>query len=201
MLSNLLAAHGATSSFLWGFLKTMVPLPSPSGFALMGAEVARPSSGVAPTAVRLLARVVIPGSAGVCLGATPYYLWARRSGREAVKRWGPRIGIPRHRIETLERRAEKRRGLLVWTLFALPVSPTALAAAAAGLMELDPGRCALLAMTGVVLRISILASIGWAFRFSFGDPIRLFRPEELIVVAAALAAAGWLMRRRMNRPR
>lgn len=198
LTQNFLSAHGAASSFLWGLGKTLLPLPSPSGFVLMGAEVARPAGGSLQTALRLIGRVILPGAAGVTLGSIPYYWWSRRSGKEAVARWGPRFGMSRRRIENLERRAEKRRRLLIWTLFAVPVSPVALASVAAGLTGLDPLTSAVLALTGAFARILLLTSFGWAFRSRFGDPIRLLRPEELFFAAVALAGAGWLLRRRFR---
>lgn len=196
-MQSFLAAHRAAASFLWGVVKTLIPLPSPSGFVLIAAEAARPTAGARQAVARLLTQVVLPGAAGVALGGAPYYLWARRAGRETVARWGPRFGIPARRIEDFERRAERRRAPLVWGLFALPLSPTVLAAVAAGLLELGPGGYAAAALGGAVVRIAAFATVGWALRFRFGDPTRLFRPWQLAASVVAVAAAGWALRRRL----
>jgi membrane protein DedA with SNARE-associated domain len=193
---SFLSAHVAAASFLWGLFKSLMPFPSPSGFVLMAAETARPLAGAREAALRLAVRVVLPGATGVALGGIPYYRWARRGGRESVVRWGHWFGVSRLRVEEFERRGQRRRGLVIWTLFALPLSPTLVAAVAAGLLEAEAGGYAALAFTGAAARCSLLACVGWAFRARFGDPARLVRPWEAAAAAVVVAAAAVLTFRR-----
>lgn len=192
-----LADHWIAASFVWGLLKSLIPLPSPSGFMVISAEVVRRNAGAAATAAKLLLDVVLPGAAGVALGTTPYYLWARLAGIDGVSRWGPALGIKKHRILDLERRAAHRRSLVVWSLYALPVSPCLLAGAAAGVLEIGPWAYAGLAFSGACARCAFLSAVGWVFRNRFGEPARLLRPADMAPAAViAFLAVLFVVRRR-----
>jgi membrane protein DedA with SNARE-associated domain len=199
-MPNFLAGHEALASFVWGLFKSLLPLPSPSGFVLLAAEIVRPAAGAAAAAGRLTTRLVLPGAAGMAIGAAPYYLWARRAGRDAVERWGPIIGISRKRVQDFERRAGRRRELVVWGLFALPLSPILLGAVAAGLLELEPGPYAVASLAGALCRCGLLGAAGYVFRANLGNPVRWVDTRGLAsgLIAAGLAALWILRRRRKN---
>lgn len=184
------------ASFLWGLLKSLIPLPSPSGFMFISAEVVRSRASAGATAAKLLLDVVLPGAAGAALGTTPYYLWARRAGIDAVSRWGPALGIKKKRLLDIERRAAHRRTLVVWSLYALPFSPCLLAGAAAGILGIAPWAYAWLAFTGAFARCVVLAGVGWVFRTRFGEPVRLLRPADAAAAAVLAVLALLLVLRR-----
>ncbi|MFI5345248.1 MAG: VTT domain-containing protein [Elusimicrobiota bacterium] len=185
---NFLTRHLALASFLWGLFKSLAPLPSPSGFVILGAEAARSAAGLRESAGHLFLEVILPGAAGMALGGFPYYFWARSAGREAVKRWGPRFGVSQRRVRSLEARAERHRGALIVGLFALPLTPLLLAAFVAAALDFSPEGYVALAFLGTVVRCSVLTSIGWAFRSHFGDPI--FYVGHWGLAAAGVVAAG-----------
>lgn len=192
-----LADHWIAASFLWGLLKSLIPLPSLSGFMIISAEIVRRNAGAGATAAELLLQVVLPGAAGVAVGTAPYYVWARRAGIETVSRWGPALGIKKRRIQDLERRAARRRELVVWSLFALPLSPSLLAAAAAGVLDIAPWAYGGLAFSGACARCALLAVGGWIFRNRFGEPARLLRPTDTAAAAAiAFLVLVFVVRRR-----
>jgi membrane protein DedA with SNARE-associated domain len=197
-MQHFITTYGYLAVFLLMLAESAcVPIPSELIMPLGGALAA----GAVPGHHLSLALVIVAGVAGNVAGS--YLAWAvgRWGGQAALHRWGSRIWLREHEIETANRWFVRHgpRAVLVGRL--LPVVRTFISLPA-GLAGMRPLRFGVYTAIGCVPWIGALAGAGFAIGASWQKIPNAFHAisyAAAAIVIIALAVGVWFFVRHARR--
>lgn len=138
----------------------LAPIPSPLVMTLAG-SVAE-ASGLALVLLPILALI---GAVGKTIGAYGIYWLANKFEHILTGRFGKFIGVSHKQVLNLNKRLEKggrnREWLVIFTLRALPIMPTAPVSFAAGILQLKQRVYLISTFAGLIMRNLFYLYLGY----------------------------------------
>jgi membrane protein DedA with SNARE-associated domain len=163
-IEHMIVQWGAFGVF-WGSVLEEVIVFIPSSLVQSGAGFfllsGNPFSFV--SVLELFGYVVLPATLGVTLGSLPVYYIAFYGGYPALKKWGKYFLIKESYITRAEEYAKKDRHIIVsmGLLRVIPIIPSSVASALAGLIRMKIGPYLISTAGGVFVRALYLGIVGW----------------------------------------
>lgn len=146
-------------TFIGSFTEEIVaPIPSPFVMTLAG-SLAKTQKET----ILFLLLLAIIGSIGKTIGAILIYFIADKFEDIITSKFGKFIGVSHKQITAIHERLEKGKGewLIIFSLRALPVMPTAPISAAAGILEMDKKTYISSTVAGLVIRNLFYLYLGY----------------------------------------
>jgi membrane protein DedA with SNARE-associated domain len=163
-IEHMIVQWGAFGVF-WGSVLEEVFVFIPSSLVQSGAGFFLLSGNLLSfvSILELLGYVVIPATLGVTLGSLPVYYIAYYGGYPALKKWGKYFLIKESYITRAEEYTEKNRHIIVsfGLLRVIPIIPSSVASALAGLIRMKIGPYLISTAGGVFVRALYLGIVGW----------------------------------------
>lgn len=143
------------------------------------------------TVGKLLLEIALPAALGVTIGSLPYVWLARKYGILMIDKWGKWIGVSVSDVRNLEEKLSKTSwdDIAFVGMRAFPVIPSVALAVYGGIIEMSWWRYMVLSFTGVFIRATGLATIGWLFGNAAGSvssSVNKFENLGLIVIMFSL---------------
>jgi membrane protein DedA with SNARE-associated domain len=146
--------------------------------------------------LKLTLLVSIPAALGVCVGSLPYWYLAQKYGVEIIEKYGRYLGTSKSDWEKLELKlAESKSDEYFFVAArALPVVPAIVLALYSGAVGMSFMKYFSLSFLGIVIRATVLGSIGWLLGTQFLKHIsNLIEIIEKIALLAILLGLGYLL--------
>lgn len=173
-IEEMVVAWGAVGVF-WGSVIEEVIVFIPSSMVQAGAGFFLLSGNTFSfvSVLQLFGYVVIPAVLGVTLGSLPVYYIAYYGGYNALKKWGKYFLIKDSYITRAEAYAEKERNIIVSMalLRIIPIIPSSVASAIAGLIRMKLVPYLISTAAGVFVRATYLGIFGWVAGSLYKDII------------------------------
>jgi membrane protein DedA with SNARE-associated domain len=207
-LTEAITTHGAWSVLLLMALDALLPVGGELIMVVAGAIAAGALAGHPQLLGDTLARgaetyvvLAAAGTVGYLLGSLVGYWIGRRSGREAVNRWGHFVHLGPNQLHRAERWFE-RHGARAVFLGRLTPLVRSFVSIPAGLLGEPLARYTVLTLLGSAIWCFGFAGLGWGLGSSYKSVDHVTHVLEALIVVAAVSGAGLLAwRRRRSRRR
>ena len=195
-ISALIGEYGYPAVFAAAFLEVIFPpIPSEVIFPLVGFTAQNRGLGLENTI-----GMASVGALGSTVGAVLIYFVSAKVGRKAIMRFGKRVRVSEQEIEKAERWFEKYGSVAVFTARMVP-GIREIISIPAGISRMNLPKFVGYTFAGSLLWCVILTLVGYYLGeawSNFSDQLSsAFTIITLILIAAAIAVAGfWYSRRR-----
>jgi len=193
-MQGFLVSHAIYAIILFGVLEAMcIPISSELTFLLGGAIA---SGGVAGTHQHpSLALVIVLGTLAELTGSYISYGVGRAGGHPLVRRWGKYVLVTEADVARAERFLAGRGAWAVPVARMLPFV-RAFASIVAGLVDIPPARFGVLSLTGTLVYVIVLSSIGYSLGGEWGKINHgLTQATYVLVAVVVLAIIGFVLYR------
>ena len=163
-LQSVILPLGVTGVFLGSLIEEVIAfIPSAmvqmaSGLMFLGGQPLTASSFL-----HLFLVVSIPASIGVTIGSLVVYTMSYHVGEPALEKYGKYIGFSKYQLEKLQKKLSRIRTdeLLILVARALPIVPSVVPSAFAGLIKMPLKSYLFFTLIGTLVRTTIYGFIGW----------------------------------------
>lgn len=204
-LTSFIGDHGLYAVFLLMAIDAVLPAASELVMVYGGALAAGAFAGqdvvlfgerIGSAAWGFVA-IAAAGTVGYVLGSLAGWAIGAFGGRPFLDRHGRWLHLSPERLERAERWFERRGD---WAVFLGRVTPVvrSFISIPAGVFRSPLGRYTLLTLAGSAIWAFALAGIGWGVGEGWERFHRDFRYADYAAIAAAVAAAAWLVLRRRS---
>ena len=185
-MESFIISHAIYAVIVFGVLEAMcIPISSELTFLLGGAVA---SGGIPGTHQHpSLALVIILGTLAELVGSYISYYVGRVGGKPLVHRWGRYVLVTESDVARAERFLVGRGAWAVPVARMLPFI-RAFASIVAGLVEIPPVRFGILSLTGTVVYVVALSSVGYSLGSEWTKFNHAFSTASYVVVAVIAVA-------------
>lgn len=164
---SFLRLHGPAAVFIWGVLKSVLPLPTPSLMVAAGAMIDPPGKNSFRAVLVLMRAVALPGAAGNTVGGQLLFWAAYWGGRPVLERYARAVGTNHAALHRLESRLSENAGAVIFASRALPIIPLSAGSLLAGFMRISPWTFTVWTFLGALVRCLLLGMLGYAIRGTY----------------------------------
>lgn len=202
-LTDFVAQHGAYAIFLIMAFDAILPVGGELTMLFAGALAAGAISGHQPVLLGhtlhhgLEAYLVLAaaGTLGYLAGALAGWALGRWGGRPLLERHGRWVHLDHHRLQRAEAWFD-RHGRSAVFLGRLTPLVRSFISIPAGAFETPLGMYTILTLAGSAIWCLAFAGAGWALGANYDTIHHAFTGIEILLVAGAVGAAGWVLLRR-----
>lgn len=184
----------------WACMIEEIVTPIPSALIMMASGFFLLKGSLSFALIyQLIFVVVIPATIGVTLGSFAIYAVGYWGGKAVLDRWGKWLGFSWNDLEKFQNRGTVKK-TEVWALFvtrAMPFVPSTAVAFFCGFIRQKISTYLLITCTGVFIRSTILALMGWYVGELYGELAGIGGVvENTILWGAVVAVVIFVMYRR-----
>ncbi|MDL2246147.1 VTT domain-containing protein [Methanobrevibacter sp. OttesenSCG-928-K11] len=166
LLESFFINYGALGVFIGSIIEEIIA-PIPSTIVILGSSLFMLHELPLTLAsfFDLFIQISLPAALGMTIGSLVIYFLCYYLGKEFIVRWGKYLTLNWEDIEKTNEKIEneKRGGLFLFGVRAIPVIPSVVISAFCGVMRYDIKKYILITFLGGFVRASILGFIGWQF--------------------------------------